>query len=235
VRIVRTRRGLRVLERGLVLSEVLARPGPTNTLFDVLAAAVAGLARGPRVAVLGFAAGGVVAPLRAMGWRHPLAAVDLDVTGETHFRHLSDAWAGRVSVARADAAEWLERRGAPFDAVLEDLSVLTHFGVVTKPRTTLDLLPALIARRLAPGGVAIVNLLPIPGIRWSAAVARVRAPWRRAVVVRPHDYENRVVIAGPRLPPAAAVSRILRERLRAIGSDQAARLAVRSAGRPSAR
>jgi spermidine synthase len=229
VRIVRTKRGIRVIQGGLVLSEVLGRPGATNTLFDVLAAAIPALAPGPRVALLGFAAGGVVAPLRAMGWRHSLAAVDLDVTGETHFRHLSDAWAGQVSVARADAAEWLRRRGKPFDAVLEDLSIATDLGIVTKPRMTFDLLPRLVARRLAPTGVAIVNLLPVPGVRWADAVARVRSPWRSAVVVTLDEYENRVVIAGKELPSAASVSRRLRERLRAIGSTQASLISVRSA------
>jgi hypothetical protein len=229
VRIVRTRRGFRVVQGGLVLSEVLARPGPTHTLFDVLAAAVAGLAPGPRVALLGFAAGGVVAPLRALGWGTPLSAVDLDVTGETHFRHLSGPWAGTVRVSKADAAEWMSRRGRRFDAVLEDLSVATDLGLVTKPRMSLDRLPAIVARRLAPSGVAIVNLLPIPGVPWSEAVRRSRAPWTKAVVVHLEDYENRVVVAGPRVPLAAAVSRRLRDALRAIGSNQEHRISVRSA------
>jgi hypothetical protein len=218
-----------VVQGGLVLSEVLARPGATHTLFDVLAAAVVGLAPGPRVALLGFAAGGVVAPLRAMGWHHRLAAVDLDVTGETHFRHVSGPWAGQVHVSKADAAEWMARRGRRFDAVLEDLSIATDLGVVTKPRMSLDVLPPLVARRLAPSGVSIVNLLPIPGVPWTTAVARARAPWRNAVVVHLDDYENRVVVAGPRVPLAAAVSRRLRDRLRSIGSNQEHRIAVRSA------
>ncbi len=228
MRIVRTKRGFRVLQGGLVLSEVLDRPGPTNTLFDVLAAAIAGLAHGPRVALLGFAAGGVVAPLRAMGWSDPISAVDLDVTGETHFRHLSDTWAGDVTVARADAAEWLRRRGKPYDVVLEDLSVVTDLGIVTKPRLSLDDLPDLIDHRLGPEGIVVVNLLPIPGVPWSEAIARVRAPWKRAAVVHLVEYENRIVVAGPRLPGAAVVSRRIRDRLRSIASTQATLIKVRS-------
>jgi hypothetical protein len=57
VRIERTRRGARMIEGDVVLSEILARPGPTHSLFDLLAAAVTALSPGPRLAVLGFAGG----------------------------------------------------------------------------------------------------------------------------------------------------------------------------------
>ena len=112
MRIVRTRRGLRLLEGDVILSELLARPGPTHCLFDVLAACVAALAPGPRIALLGFAGGGIVAPLRAMGFPHAIEAVDLDPTGEKLFRELARHWAGEVRVARMDALEWLAREQA---------------------------------------------------------------------------------------------------------------------------
>ena len=63
MRIVRTRRGARLVERGLVLSEILGEPGPTHSLFDVLAVAVAALG-GSRTLVLGCAGGGVVAKIQ---------------------------------------------------------------------------------------------------------------------------------------------------------------------------
>ena len=61
MKIVRTRRGARIVDDDVVLSEILAKPGPTHSLFDLLAAAVATLAPGPRFAMLGFAGGGIVA------------------------------------------------------------------------------------------------------------------------------------------------------------------------------
>ena len=46
MRVERTRRGARIIEDDVVLSEVLAQPGATHSLFDVLAAAVGTLAPG---------------------------------------------------------------------------------------------------------------------------------------------------------------------------------------------
>ena len=74
MRIVRLRRRARILDGPDVLSEILDHPGPTDTMFDVLAACVAAFAPGPRVAILGFAGGGIVAPLRAMGFAAPTVA-----------------------------------------------------------------------------------------------------------------------------------------------------------------
>jgi hypothetical protein len=228
VKVVRTRRGIRLVQRGIVLSEVLERPGPTNTLFVVLAAAVSALAPGPRVAILGFAAGGIVAPLRALGFHRPIAAVDRDTEGEALFRHLSDAWAGEVRVSKADAVEWLRRSGAPFDLILEDLTIERDDLYVTKPRATWETLPSLIARRLTPAGIAVVNLLPVPGMSWADLVSKARAPWRRACVALLADYENRIVLAGRHLEEAGVLSRRLRGALRALGSSQADQVTVRT-------
>src|SRR5262245_16741215 len=135
LRIVRTPWGARVVQAGTVLSEVLAAPGPTHSLFDVLAAAVTALTPGPRVALLGFAAGGIVAPLRAMGFPHRLEAVDLSLEGEKLFRELSGAWAGRVSLAHADAAVWLGARRGRYDLIVEDLFLEGRSGMI-KPRAS---------------------------------------------------------------------------------------------------
>jgi hypothetical protein len=226
VRIVRTRRGFRLVSRGLVLSEVRDRPGPTHTLFDVLAAAVSALSPGPRVALLGFAAGGLVAPLRAMGFEGPIEAVDLDVAALGLFRHVCDRWAGEVRVAQADAVEWLRRPARTWDLVLDDLSVEAE-GEIVKPGATWSRLPHLAARRLAPGGVFVANLLPLPGVPWPDLVDRALEPWRRKRVVHLDDYENRIALAGRALPEAAEISRRLRATLRSIGSAQAGRLSVR--------
>jgi spermidine synthase len=227
VKVVRTRRGARLVQDDVVLSEILERPGPTHTFFDVLAAAVAALAPGPRFAMLGFAGGGVMAPLRAMGFAHRVEAVALSRGGLDLFRDLSGAWAGGVRFARADAAVWLRRSRTRYDVIMDDLSPPSPAGVV-KPRTSLDTLPALMRNRLRPGGIAIVNLLSLPGTPWASLLARVARPHKRSVVIALDEYENRIVVAGGALETATDVSRRVRAALRGIGSRQASKIAVRT-------
>ena len=219
MKVVKTARGARIVEDDVVLSEILAAPGPTHSLFDVLAACVAALAPGPRCALLGFAGGGMIAPLRAMGFPHALSAVDLSRDGERVFRRLSRDWAGTVQLAQADAEAWLRRQRQPFDLIVEDLSVPSPAGTV-KPYASFDTLPSLIRARLRPRGVAVTNVLPLPGTSWAALLARVALPHRRAVVLTLDEYENRIVLAGRALPTAAEASLRIRRALRGIGSYQ---------------
>jgi len=228
VKVVRTRRGVRIVEHGLVLSEIVDAPGPTDSLFDVLAATVAALAPGPDALVLGFAGGGIVAPLRAMGFGHPVEAVDLSLEGETLFREHAGPWAGRVTVHEGEASRWLTTHRRTWDLILEDLS--TAVGrTVTKPAVSLASLPGLMRRRVKPTGVVVTNVLPVPGVAWHALLARLAAPWRgaRRLVVHLEDWENRVLLCG-RLPTARLVSQTLRRHLAALGSDQAGGLSVRT-------
>jgi spermidine synthase len=227
VRVVKTRRGLRLLEGDVILSELLREPGPTHCLFDVLAACVAALAPGPRFALLGFAGGGVVAPLRAMGFLEAIEAVDLDPTGEKLFRGLADGWAGDVRVARMDAAQWLREGESLFDVIVEDLSVPSALGTV-KPPLSFDGLPALVRRRLQPPGVAVTNVLPQPGAPWEALLSPVARPHARTVAIDLDEYENKIVIGGTALPDAPEVSRRVRAALDRIGSVQARRIRFRA-------
>ena len=67
-----TKQGARLVQNGSVLSEVLSEPGPTQSVFDILAAAIM-LNNKNRVGILGFAAGGLIGPLRSMnGHQHLL-------------------------------------------------------------------------------------------------------------------------------------------------------------------
>ncbi len=216
------------MQAGTVLSEVLAAPGPTHTLFDVLAGVVAALSPGPRIALLGFAAGGIVAPLRSMGFEHALQAVDLSREGERVFRKLSRVWAGRVILARADASRWLARRRGRYDLILEDLFLEGPQGMV-KPEVSFGALPSLIRSRLAPRGVAVINTLPVAETPWRKVLAPLAAPFREAYVVQMDDYENRLLVAGRGLGGARAVSERVRTALRRIRSQQAGRISVRAA------
>ena len=212
---------------GLILSEVRDSPGPTDSLFDVLAATIAALTPGLRTAILGFAAGGIVAPLRAMGYGHPLLAVDLSLEGERLFRELSDVWCGQVRVTKADAVAWLTRQKRPFDLILEDLSADVD-GEVTKPPVSLDELPQLMAERLSPGGIVITNVLPVPGQPWKPLLPMLAAPHPCAHVIELDEWENRVLIAGAQLPSAREVGRQLRMHLDGLGSIEADALTVRT-------
>jgi hypothetical protein len=226
IRTVRTRRGARLVQDDVVLSEVLAQPGPTNDIFDLIAATIAMLSRGDKVAMLGFAAGGTIAPLRAMGFAHPVEAVDLSTTGVDLFRELSRPWSFEVRFHHEDAWKWLKRRRSRFDVIIEDLSIATADGV-TKPEISYGDLPALIADRLTSDGIVLTNLLPVPGMSWRRLLEKIAAPHRRAQLILLDDYENRLLLAGPGLAPPSESSRMLRRVLSAIGSDLASGFSLR--------
>jgi hypothetical protein len=223
-RIVPTRRGVRIVDGRDVLSDVLSRPGPTHGLFDVLAACIATFTdappeRAPRVAMLGFAAGGVVAPLRALGFTAPLVAVDLSREAEPIFREMCGEWAGEVRLVKGEASSWLRRQRGEWDFLLEDLTV-PHPGGAVKPPVSLEALPELMSERLAPQGVVATNTLPVPQMSLEALLEHLAAPYRRALVVECEDYENRILLAGPGLPIARRATTRLRAALHRIGSRQ---------------
>lgn len=224
-RVVRMRRRARVLDGADVVSEVIDHPGATDTLFDVLAACVSALAPGPRVALLGFAAGGMVAPLRAMSFDTPLHAVDLSLDNVGLFRSMSQSWCGDVRVDRADAVTWLRRRRRPFDLIVEDLAISSTHDAV-KPDVSLHTLPPLVASRLQPHGVAVTNVLPFPGRAWASVLREIAAPFAHAYVLHLEEYVNRILLTG-HLPNASTVSRRIREALASIGSTQTRTISVR--------
>jgi hypothetical protein len=167
-----------------------------------------------------------VAPLRALGFEGAIEAVDLSHDAVPLFRELAGAWAEPLRIARAEASEWLRRRRRLLDVVVEDLTVPGRWGE-TKPPVSVDVLPSLLRRRLAPGGVVVTNVLPVPGMTWSVLLRRLAAPHRRALLVGIDGYENRILVAGSALPSARHGSERLSAALGRIGSRQASRVAVR--------
>ncbi|HMQ20973.1 MAG TPA: hypothetical protein PKE00_00690 [Planctomycetota bacterium] len=202
------------------MSEVLAEPGPTHSIFDVLAAAVTlHPSTSPRVAMLGFAGGGMVAPLRALGSAARIEACDLEASGHALFEELSSAWCGDVQVDDADACAWIRKARSRFDVVVEDLSCLGEDGEETKPAVSATFLPSAIAKRVGKRGLVVTNLLPVPGVSWRALTSQVAAPWPRVVVVEFTEWENRILIAGHEVASARDVGHELGRRLEALGSD----------------
>ncbi len=218
ITITRDPNGARVKDGQILLSRVLNRPGATHTLFDVLAAAISCLSRGPRVAVLGFGAGGFISPLRAMNCECRIEGVDLWEEGERLFRELSEDWAGPVEFSCQEACSWLKKRRRAYDLVLEDLSEPHPELGACKPWASFEELPEIIRGKLHPEGVALFNLLPWPGASWKAVLSRVSNPWPEAHVIEFSDYENRLLLAGNSLESAASLSRKIGKALGSISS-----------------
>jgi len=227
LRLARTRRGARLLHDGHLVSEILREPGPTHSLFDVLAACALALATGPRLALLGFGGGSFLAALRAMGGDHDVRAVDRSRAAWQAFRRVAGRWDGRLTVAIDDAARWLARQRQPFDFIVEDLSLPVP-GDLVMPPVCFDPLPRLIAKRLQPRGVAVINVFTPPRAGWDGHLRRLLVPGQRAQVVHLADFDHRLLLLGRHLPPARSSARAVRDALASIGSRQSARFRLRT-------
>ena len=225
--ITSTSGGLRLSQHGVVISELRHAPGPTHSVFDVLAALVVALVPAGRIGLLGFAGGSLLAPLRHLGAAATVAAVDLDPVGYELFRRHCARWAGAVTWEQADAADWLDRQPAAFDLLLDDLSVVEG-GEVVKPAITWTRLPDLVRRRLRPGGCGVFNLLRPPGGNWDPELSRLVALYPAARVVDLDEFENRIVVVADSLPTARQLGTQLRASLRQLGSRQAGRIRIRT-------
>ena len=221
----RTRRGWRLSQYGTVLSEILRQPGPTHSVFDVAAAACLLHPRPRDIALLGLGGGGILAALRALGVHATVHAVDLDPTGLDLLRRHHADWLDPLRWQRGDAIALLRRSPRRFDEILDDLSVPVD-DEVEKPEASWNVLPALIASRLASGGRAVFNLLRPPTLGWTRGLSRVTAPFSRSLSVHLTDFDNRLVLAGALLPEARPTGRRLRAHLRQLRSRQATRLAI---------
>lgn len=217
LRVREGREFVRLMDGEDVVSELPKAPQPLHDPFDVLAASVVALSPGSRVALLGFAAGTVVALMRLAGWRSTIDAVDLDERGLTVFRDATEGWGGDVRFHRVDAHAFLRARRARFDAIVEDLSC-SGDEAITKPAVCLDALPSTIAARLAPGGLAITNLLPVEDVTMRRAALSVAAPHGAASRVIFEGWENQIVVAGSPAPDARTISTRLRRVLAEMGS-----------------
>jgi hypothetical protein len=209
------------------VSEILRKPGPTHSLFDVLAACALALAPGPRLALLGFGGGSLLAALRAMGGNHEVRAVDRSRPAWQAFRRVAGSWAGGLTVAIDDAGRWLAQQRRPFDVIVEDLSLPVP-GDLVMPPVCFDPLPRLIAGRLQPRGVAVINVFTPPRAGWDSHLRRLLIPGHRAQVVHLADFDHRLLLLGRHLPPAQSSARALRAALASIGSRQSARLRLRT-------
>lgn len=221
-----TRYGWRLEQHGTVLSEVRTSPGPTHSVADVIAAALLASCNPTTIALLGFAGGGLVAPLRAMGCQACVDAVDLDPSGWSLFQRGCREWAGKVRFTEAEAGEWLSRSKSLYEGMIEDLSVPVN-GDVFKPEASWSDLPRRLYRRLHRDGVVVFNLLRPRTGTWKAACRQVVAAGYEVRRVDFVDYENRLLVVSRRLPRARELSSAIRTHLRSIKSCLAQQISVR--------
>jgi len=230
LREILTPRGIQLVQHGTLISDVSRRPGATHGFFDLLAALIRLFGEQRRIALLGFAGGGLIAPVRAMGLTDMIHAVDVSLDGFRLFRRLCLPWGEPVSWHQADAFAWLRDRPGAFDLVVDDLSVPGPRDIL-KPEATWAELPGLMHRALVPGGIAVFNLLKPQVGNWTEGLRRVATPFPHVLEIQTDDYENRVLVGAATPLDARAVSRDMRRHLRSVRSRIASRFSVRQASR----
>ena len=222
-----TKHGLRLSQHGVVISELRTTPGPTHSVVDVLAALIAVLAPAGRIGILGFAGGGIMAPLHALGVETVIDSVDLEQVGYNLFRQHCPEWIDRVNWQQGDAVAWLRQQAPKFGLLVDDLSVSSD-GDVVKPSICWKVVPRLIARRLGPGGFAVFNLLLRPKGKWSPDVEKIAGLFNTARIINLDEFENRILVTGDALPSSREIGRHLRIILKTLRSRQAGRFQVQT-------
>lgn len=220
--------GVRLSLHGVVISEVRDQPGPTHSVFDVLSGLMVALYGGGRVGLLGFAGGGMMAPLRRLEFRSRVEGIDLDRRGFEIFQERCGCWSGEFDWHHGDAISWLKaQRPGQFGLIVEDLSVPSGDDVF-KPDASWSPLPELVRSRLASGGVGIFNLLPTADGQFPEQIQSFGFPGNEPVRVEFEDFCNRILVVGRQLPTAQAIGVRLAVQLRYLRSKQAGRVRVRS-------
>lgn len=166
---------------------------PLGSVWEALAAPLLLLPRERRrsVLVLGLGGGSAARVARMLAPRARIVGVELDPEVVRAARRWFDLAELDVEVVIADALAYLRSGRARFDAVLEDVFI-GRGRAVRKP----DWLPepglALAARRVAPGGVLVSNV-----IDEAPAVAQVmRGLMPSTLRIDVADYDNRILVGA---------------------------------------
>jgi hypothetical protein len=177
--------------------------------------------------VLGFAAGGMLAPLRALEITSPIDTCDLDQKSFKLFRKYAHFWAHQVRWDHAEAVRWLkDKPDRHFAVLMDDLSIAQN-GDITKPEVTWHVLPGLMQKKLKSDGVAFFNLMRPIGRPWMPDIRHIAAQFRAAQIIELDEFENRILITARTLPSARQMGSDVRAALRQLGSRQADRLKIR--------
>ncbi len=212
----------------------LWRPGTylTGDYWDGhLVLSAASRARPPqRIAILGNA-GGTVA--RAFGHFFPRTAVDaVEIDGE--LTELGRRFLGlrnrRMRTFAEDARPWLERSGGGYDAIMVDAYRQPYIPFYLTTREFFELA----RERLAPGGLAIVNVgHPEGSDELERVLGRTMAAAFPRVLRYPIESTNTLLVGGADDFSAARLRRstgVLPPALRSLAQQAAAQLAPRLPG-----
>lgn len=196
----RGRRTLRV--DGTYASVSVADRIATGSVWDALAAPILALPpeRRRSVLILGLGGGTVARLARALAPRARIVGVEIDpAVIDAARQHFGLDTLG-VETVQADAQAFLTSNRRQYDAVIEDVFVGAGRGV-RKP----DWLPVpgldLAARRLAPEGVLVTNVIDEAPVAAGALLAR----FGRCTRITIDGYDNVIIAvtagAGPGLAP----------------------------------
>jgi spermidine synthase len=235
VRVVERPDGTRVLElnEGQAVHS-LYRPGSylTGDYWDGhLVLPFASRPRPPRrIAILGNGAGTVA---RAFGRFFPGTAVDaveIDAELTEIGRRFFDLRNPRMRAFHEDARPWLRRAGGGYDAIMIDAYRQPYIPFYLATREFFEL----VRDRLAPGGVAIVNVGHPEGSReLERVVGRTMAAAFPTVLRHPIEPTNTLLVAGEGELSAARLRRglaALPAPLRPLAREAAAGLSPRLGG-----
>jgi spermidine synthase len=179
----------------------------TGSVWDALAVPLVLLppARRRNVLVLGLGGGSVARVVRALAPAACIVGVEKNREVLRAARRWLDLDALGVEVEEADAREYLARARRRFDVIVEDIFV-GRGRAVHKPAW----LPApgleLARRRLAPRGLLVSNTID----ESSAMLRTLRLLFPATVGIEVEDFDNRVLVAGPRTLGARALRRAVR-------------------------
>ncbi len=168
----------------------------TGWVWDAMAAPLLlqPASRRRAILLLGLGGASVARIARALAPRARIVGVEIDAEVVRAARRWFALDALGIEVVRADARRFLSRDRRRYDLVVEDVFVGSGRSV-RKP----DWLPepglALAARRLARDGILVVNTLDD-----AARSRRALVPLAASLLeIQIEDYDNRVLVAGPRL------------------------------------
>jgi spermidine synthase len=183
-----------------------------------------------RIAILGNAAGTVA---RAFGRYFPATSIDaVEIDGElTEIgRRWFDLRNPRMRTHAADARPWLEQADGGYDAIMVDAYRQPYIPFYLATREFFELA----SERLAPGGIAIVNVgHPEGGEELERVLGRTMAAAFPTVLRYPIEPTNTLLLAGEGSLSAARLrsnAAALPRRLRPLALEAAASLAPRLHG-----
>jgi spermidine synthase len=191
----------------------------TGSVWDGIASGLLALPRERRrdVLLLGLGGGSAARVVRAVAPEARIVAVEIDPAVVRLARRWFELDALGLEVVTDDAARFLARTRARFDAVLEDVFTGDARRLAKPPGFPLPALDR-VRRLLRPGGVAVCNTLD----EWADVRATLAARFRRLVQVGIVDYDNRIYVASdaPLAPAslraAVAAEPVLAPSLRAL-------------------